>query len=409
MDPRGLPIYDIEAPLVRAARGERRFIVRAPTGSGKSTQVPQMLLDAGAASGRQIVVLQPRRLAARLLAARVAHERGVPLGGEVGYQVRLDRRARTPRASCTRPRASCCAACSKTPASTTSARCSSTSSTSGTSTATSPSPSPSTCSGGGRTCVLVVMSATLAVEPLRERLAPCAVLASEGRTYPVTIEYLDRAPPANEPAWETAAAAFERLVSGGHEGDVLVFMPGAYEIRRTVDAIRRSRASAGYAVLPLHGELPPGEQDAAVAPGRAAQGHRLDQRGRDVAHHRGRARRDRQRAGAHRALRPHRGINTLLVEKISRASADQRAGRAGRTAPGRCLRLWTAQRPSRPRPRGAAGGAPASTSPRRCCCCTPSARTTRPPSRGSSGPSRAPSRGPRRCCATSARSGRPAA
>ena len=85
-----LPIVDIQDDLARAVRRTRRIILTAPTGSGKSTQVPQMLLDLGALGTGKAVVLQPRRLATRLLAKRVAEERGVTLGDEVGYQIRFE-------------------------------------------------------------------------------------------------------------------------------------------------------------------------------------------------------------------------------------------------------------------------------------------------------------------------------
>src|SRR5262249_38988916 len=85
-----LPIYEIENDIVAALSMTRRLIVQAPTGSGKSTQVPQILLKRGFLDDGQVVILQPRRLAARLLASRVAHELGVNLGSEVGYQVRFE-------------------------------------------------------------------------------------------------------------------------------------------------------------------------------------------------------------------------------------------------------------------------------------------------------------------------------
>ena len=93
MSPRDLPIYELESAVVAALRASSRLIVQAPTGSGKSTQIPQMLLRHGLLGDQgQIVVLQPRRLAARLLAKRVAEEVGTPLGDEVGYQIRLESR-----------------------------------------------------------------------------------------------------------------------------------------------------------------------------------------------------------------------------------------------------------------------------------------------------------------------------
>ena len=130
-------------------------------------------------------------------------------------------------------------------------------------------------------------------------------------------------------------------VNSGGEGDVLVFMPGGFEISQTLEAIRHAPGSKGFILLPLHGELEPRAQDAAVA--------RYDQRKVVVATNvaetsltidgvrlvidSGLARIPRYDA--------NRGINTLLIDKISQANADQRAGRAGRTAPGVCMRLWS--------------------------------------------------------------------
>ena len=85
-----LPIYDLDEEIIASLRRGNRLILQAPTGSGKSTQVPQILLDGGLLGGGRCVILQPRRLAARMLATRVASERSVRLGGEVGYQIRLD-------------------------------------------------------------------------------------------------------------------------------------------------------------------------------------------------------------------------------------------------------------------------------------------------------------------------------
>ncbi len=85
-----LPIYAIRDDLIARLSRANRLILRAPTGSGKSTQVPQMLLDSGLAGDGLVIILQPRRLAARMLASRVAHERRSRLGEEVGYQIRLD-------------------------------------------------------------------------------------------------------------------------------------------------------------------------------------------------------------------------------------------------------------------------------------------------------------------------------
>jgi ATP-dependent helicase HrpB len=167
------------------------------------------------------------------------------------------------------------------------------------------------------------------------------VLVSSGRTFPVRVEYLPKAVDfEHEPVWDVAARECER-VAAATGGDFLVFMPGAYEISRTVQAIQGNRALRDFITVPLHGELPSEQQDRAVA--------RYDSRKIIVSTNVAETSLtiDGVTAvidgGLARLARfdPHRGINTLLVEKISRASADQRAGRAGRTAPGVCVRLWT--------------------------------------------------------------------
>ena len=338
-----LPIYDIESELVTRLRSETRLVLSAPTGSGKSTQVPQILLRHGLLGDGQVIVLQPRRLATRLLAKRVAEELGVPLGREVGYQIRLEHVA----SSATRIKFITEGILLRQMLE---------------------NPSLDGVSAilfdefherhlyGDITLAqalelqerrrpdlrLLVMSATLDTELLSRYLAPCSLLQSEGRTYPVDIQYADR-PAYNDPrpVWDQAADAFADAARHGDPGDALVFMPGTYEIQRTLDALRSRPETRGYALLPLHGELPPRDQDLAVArqdrpkivvaTNVAETSLTID--GVRLVIDSGLARIPRHD--------PWRGINTLLVEKISRAAADQRAGRAGRTAPGICLRLWS--------------------------------------------------------------------
>lgn len=345
--PERLPIYEIESDLIASLRATKRVVLQAPTGSGKSTQVPQILLQHGLLENGQCVVLQPRRLAARMLASRVAEELQVPLGREVGYQVRFESRVSAATRIKFETEGILLRQLIADP----------------------------TLKGvsaivfdefherhlyGDITLaraldiqeqhrpdlLIVVMSATLNADELEDYLStpkmPCAMLRSEGRTYPVDISYLPHRLGANPPPpWELAADAFSRFINHGGKGDVLVFMPGGFEISQTIQAISNVPESRGYLVLPLHGELSPRDQDAAVA--------RYEQPKVVVATNVAETSItiDGVRlvidAGLARVARydANRGINTLLIEKISQASSDQRAGRAGRTAPGKCFRLWS--------------------------------------------------------------------
>jgi ATP-dependent helicase HrpB len=342
MSPRELPIYELEDRLIAAVRGLGRLIVQAPTGSGKSTQVPQMLLNHGLLGQGEVVVLQPRRLAARMLAKRVAEEVGTKLGEVVGYQIRLDSKV----SKATRIRFVTEGILLRQMTFDPTLR--------GISAIVfdefherhlygdiSLARALQIQQSTRPDLKLVVMSATLDAALLKNYLAPCEVLTSQGRTYPVQVEYLPKSVDfEHDPAWAVATRECER-VAALTKGDILVFMPGAHEISRTVQDVQGSHALRGFICFPLHGELPPEQQDRAVA--------RYDTRkiivstnvaetsltidGVTVVVDCGLARVARYDA--------HRGINTLLIEKISVASSDQRAGRAGRTAPGVCVRLWT--------------------------------------------------------------------
>ncbi len=343
MSPRELPIYELENAVVSSLRAAGRLIVQAPTGSGKSTQIPQMLWADGLLGARgEVVVLQPRRMAARLLAKRVAEETGTRLGDEVGYQIRLESRV----SERTRIRFVTEGILLRQMSFDPTLR--------GISAIVfdefherhlhgdiSLARALQLQRGVRPDLRLIVMSATLEAERLQSYLAPCDLLVSAGRSFPVRIEYLSR--PVNteqEPVWAVAARECARA-AGICDGDMLVFMPGAYEINRTIQAIQEIRALRDFVTFPLHGELASEQQDRAVARHRARKiivstnvaETSLTIEGVTIVIDSGLARIAR--------FDPHRGINTLLVERISVANADQRAGRAGRTAPGICIRLWT--------------------------------------------------------------------
>jgi ATP-dependent helicase HrpB len=317
-----LPIDDVLPELLAKLREAGAVVLRAPTGAGKTTRVPPALMEFG-----PVLLLEPRRVAARAAARRMALEHGTPLGDAFGYHVRFDRKAG--------PRTRVLAV------------------TSGIllrrlhddpfleSTATvvfdefhERGLEADLVLGLVRLLrqtvrsdlKVVVMSATLDAGPVSAYLGGCPAVTSEGRTFPVEVRYRAKQP----------VEAAVREVLAETPGDVLVFLPGLREIRQTADEL----ASVDAAVLPLHGDLPPEQQDRAL--------QRLDRRkvvlatnvaetsvtvdGVTAVVDTGLARQLEFDASV--------GMDRLRLAPISRASADQRAGRAGRTEPGVCVRLW---------------------------------------------------------------------
>ena len=312
----------------------------APTGSGKTTQVPQMLLDAGIAGEKMIVVLQPRRVAARTVATRVAWERKGKLGAEIGYQIRFDDHTSVGTRICFVTEGILLRwlqddrTLSKIGA-----------------VVFDEFHERNLLSDVALALVknlqqtqrpdlaMLVMSATLDAEPVAAYLDECPILVSEGQSFPVEVGYLSQ--PDTRSITAQAADAVERILNDNSPGDILVFMPGRGEINGTLDALRGLRTQERVACIPLHGELEPQEQDRAFAPNalrkiivatNVAETSITIDGIRHVVD-----------SGVARVARydAERGIGTLLLEPISRASADQRKGRAGRTAPGTCHRLWT--------------------------------------------------------------------
>ncbi|HEV8544620.1 MAG TPA: ATP-dependent helicase HrpB [Verrucomicrobiae bacterium] len=339
---KALPIWQVESAILDALRGARksgsRLVLAAPTGSGKSTQVPQMLVDS--LGCKRVVVLQPRRVAARTLAARVAAERNSRLGQEVGYQIRFeDYTSRGTRISFVTEGillrwlqddptlegidaiifdefhernllSDVALGLVK-----------------------------SLQKNRGPELRVIVMSATLDTTSVAKYLGDCPVVISEGTMFAVEVNYL----PFGEkvPIAQQAAEAVTDIINRGEVGDVLVFMPGMGEIQATLAELRNARVNERLALIPLHGELPPDEQDRAFAENalrkvvvstNVAETSVTIPGVRHVVD-----------SGLARVARydAERGIGTLLIEEISRASSDQRKGRAGRTAPGTCRRLWT--------------------------------------------------------------------
>ncbi|MFL6199798.1 MAG: ATP-dependent helicase HrpB [Thermoanaerobaculia bacterium] len=316
-----LPVDEALPELLAALREGNAAVLIAPTGAGKTTRVPPALLRIG---GR-IVMLEPRRIAARAAARRIAEEGGWRLGEEVGYQVRFDRRAGPATRILVVTEGILVQMLQGDPF----------------------------LEGIGTVIFdeiherslhtdlslamtrrvqrevrsdlrIVAMSATVDPGPIAAYL-DCPVIRSEGRLHPVEIRHSDLPVPA------AVRHALKET-----SGDVLVFLPGVGEIERTAEAL------SGLAVFPLYGDLPAERQDEVLRP--------LDRRKVVLATNVAETSITVEGvtavvdSGQVRRLRydPATGLDRLELGKISRASADQRAGRAGRLAPGLCLRLWPA-------------------------------------------------------------------
>lgn len=338
-----LPIDAVLPEVLDAARAGNVVLV-APPGAGKTTRVPSALFEGGLAGDGEILVLEPRRLAARLAAERVASELGEPVGGTCGYQVRFEQAV----SDRTRIRFITEGLLTRRLRDDPQLR-------GVTAVVFDELHERHLATDLGLALVrrlqrerrpelrILAMSATLAAEPVASFLdAP--TLRSEGRAFPVEVEHLG---PSDRPLERQVLRALAQLLddarAAGHDGidgHVLVFLPGAREIRRCAEACEPLARSAGIRVLPLHGELPRREQDQAVGPSPtpklilatnvAETSITID--GVVAVIDSGLA-----RVAIHD---PWSGMPRLGVGPISRASAEQRAGRAGRTRAGRCLRLY---------------------------------------------------------------------
>jgi ATP-dependent helicase HrpB len=335
-----LPITEHLDAIGAGIREHTISILQAPPGSGKTTILPLYLAQQKWLQGRSILILQPRRLAAKAVASRMSELLGEPLGATVGYQIRLERRRsaatrieviteglltrrllsepelsdvgliifdefheRSIHADLGLPLAQEVAAVLRSD------------------------------------LKLLIMSATLDSLRLTPSLSKAWRYSFESKPFPVEIRYAPRDP--RKPVWEETAQTIRAAVQQ-HEGDLLAFLPGAFEIEKCREILMR--ATGGYTVLPLYGELPYDQQQAALLP--------LPQSSRKVVIATNIAETSLTingvcivvDSGLQKVSRSSEtGISTLKTERITRDAADQRAGRAGRTAPGVCIRLWSEQ------------------------------------------------------------------
>ncbi len=331
-----LPVDAVLPRIVDELRDATALTIASPPGSGKTTRVPPVLLDLCAG---QVLVLEPRRIAARAAARRVASELGSQVGDLVGYEVRDDRKVRKHTRLRFLTEGVLVRRVIADP-----------------------------YLEGVDVVVLdefherhvetdlaiamlreiretvrpdlriVVMSATLDVEPVRAFLEPCGHVDAEGRVHEVRIEYVDRS--SGDETLDRVRPAVARALDETR-GDVLVFLPGMAEIRRAERDLAELARNRQLEVLPLHGSLDAAAQDRALQPAErrkvvlatnVAESSLTIEGVTAVVD-----------TGLVRQLRHDtaRGLDVLRVERVSLASAAQRAGRAGRTGPGVCYRLWS--------------------------------------------------------------------
>lgn len=330
-----LPIDPLVPDILDHLRRHNNLLIEAPPGAGKTTRVPPALLSLNLG---EVLVLEPRRIAVRMAARRVAAERGEQLGATVGYQVRFE----SVGGRQTRLRFLTEGVLTRRLLSDPKLR--------GVGAVVLDEFHERHLEGDFALALLrrlqasaredlriVVMSATLDAAPVAHFLGGCPVVRSEGKLHKLSVDYT---PHSAAPLEQQVARAVERLINNGLDGDVLVFLPGAAEIRRAGRACEKVAGRAGLDVAPLYGDLSPEEQDRAVLPAsrpklilstNVAESSITIEGVTSVVD-----------SGLARMASdsPWSGLPTLKVSRISRASARQRAGRAGRTRPGRVVRLY---------------------------------------------------------------------
>lgn len=346
-----LPIHDILPSLLRTLEAGNSAVLVAPPGAGKTTQVPLALLNAGWLEGKKVLMLEPRRLAARSAARYMAGLLSQSVGDTIGYRVRKDTRvgAKTRVEVITEG------------------------------ILTRMLQADPVLEGVGALILdefhersiqadlglalalqsqellrpdlrIIIMSATLEAEPVAALLGGAPILMSEGRQFPIETYYLD-----SQPQGRLESAVVNAILKAltVDDGDILVFLPGVKEIRRVTAGLQQVSLGSNIIIAPLYGSLSYQAQDTAIMPSR--EGFRkivlatsiaetsLTVEGVRVVIDSGMMRVPK--------FSPRTGMTRLETVPVSRPSADQRRGRAGRLGPGSCFRLWTRQEDSRLVPR----------------------------------------------------------
>jgi ATP-dependent helicase HrpB len=330
-----LPVDGLLPEIITSLKRSPNLVIEASPGAGKTTRVPPELLTL---VNGEVLVLEPRRIAARMAARRVASEMSEKIGETVGYQVRFDEVA-GPR---TRLRFVTEGVLTR--------RLISDPHLKGIDAVVLDEFHERHLEGDLALALLkrlqdkrpdlriVVMSATLDTDSVTRYLGECPVIRSKGKLFEVSIDHLPYSP---APLEVQVRHALERLIAQESSGDILVFLPGAAEIHRSMRECQEVARRADLLVLPLHGSLPPEEQDRAVAPASRRKlilatnvaESSITVEGVNAVIDSGLARQA--------TWSQWTGLQTLEVSRVSKASAKQRAGRAGRTGPGRVLRLYT--------------------------------------------------------------------
>ncbi|WP_263409662.1 ATP-dependent helicase HrpB [Terriglobus tenax] len=330
-----LPVDLILPEVLEHLKASSSLVIEAAPGAGKTTRIPPALLNIVPG---EVIVLEPRRIAARMAARRVAQEMGQPLGETVGYQVRFEEVS----SAKTRLRFVTEGVLTR--------RLLSDSALTNVSAVVLDEFHERHLDGDLALALLkklqattrpdlkiVVMSATLDAAPIARYLDNCPIVTSEGRAFPITIDYAGY---SATPLEQQVARAVETLLSEGETGDTLVFLPGVGEIRRAQRELEPLARRRDLLLTPLYGELTPAEQDLAVTRQRQQKiilstnvaESSVTVEGVTAVIDSGVA-----RIAGHSHWT---GLPVLEIQRISQASAKQRAGRAGRTAPGRVIRLY---------------------------------------------------------------------